>query len=71
MPLFDPYDLKELGYKIAFTFGALIVVYGVLWLLAELGIIPAIVAAIFPQIVLIIIGIFIMYVAFEQKKKYY
>ena len=71
MPFFDQYDLKELGYKIAFTFGALIVVYGVLWLLAELGIIPAIVAAIFPQIVLIIIGIFIMYVAFEQKKKYY
>ena len=31
----------------------------------------AIVAAIFPQIVLIIIGIFIMYVAVEQKKKYY
>lgn len=71
MPIFNPYDLKELGYKIAFVFGAVIVVYGVLWLLAELGVIPAIVAAIFPQIVLIIIGIFIMYVAFEQKKKYY
>lgn len=71
MPIFNQYDLKELGYKIAFVFGALIVVYGVLWLLAELGIIPAIIAAIFPQIVLIIIGIFIMYVAFEQKKKYY
>ena len=71
MPIFNQYDLKELGYKIAFVFGALIVVYGVLWLLAELGIIPAIIAAIFPQIVLIIIGIFIMYFAFEQKKKYY
>ena len=71
MPFFDPYDLKELSYKIAFAFGALIVIYGVLWLLAELGIIPAIVAAIFPQIVLIIIGILIMYVAFEKKKKYY
>lgn len=71
MPIFNPYDLKELGYKIAFVFGAVIVIYGMLWLLAELGIIPAIVAAIFPQIVLIIIGIFIMYVAFEQKKKYY
>ena len=65
------YDFKDLGYKIAFIFGALIVIYGVLWLLAELGVIPAIVFAIFPQIVLILIGIFIMYVAFEQKKKYY
>lgn len=65
------YDLKETGYKVAFVFGALIVIYGVLWLLAELGIIPAIVFAIFPQIVLILIGIFIMYTAFNQKKKYY
>ncbi len=65
------YDLKEAGYKAACVFGALIVIYGVLWLLAELGIIPTIVFAIFPQIVLILIGIFIMYMAFNQKKKYY
>lgn len=65
------YDFKDIGYKVAFIFGALIVIYGVLWLLAELGIIPAIVFAIFPQIVLILIGIFIMYVAFDHKKKYY
>lgn len=65
------YDFKDLGYKIAFILGALIVIYGVLWLLAELGVIPAIVFAIFPQIVLILIGIFIMYVAFDHKKKYY
>ena len=71
MAILDQYDLRELGYKAAFIFGALIVVYGVLWLLAELGFIPAIIFAIFPQIVLIIIGIFIMYTAFEQKKRYY
>ena len=65
------YDLKDMAYKVAFIFGALIVLYGVLWLLAELGVIPAIVFAIFPQVVLIIIGIFIMYTAYEQKKKYY
>ena len=65
------YDFKDISYKVAFIFGALIVIYGVLWLLAELGIIPAIIFAIFPQIVLIIIGILIMYVAFGQKKKYY
>jgi hypothetical protein len=65
------YDLKEMGYKVAMIFGALIVIYGVLWLLAELGVIPAIAFAIFPQIVLILIGIFIIYVAFDHKKKYY
>ncbi len=65
------YDFKELGYKVALIFGVLIVIYGVLWLLAELGVIPAIIFAIFPQIVLILIGIFIIYVALDHKKKYY
>lgn len=65
------FDFRGIAIKIAFLFGALIVIYGLLWLLATLGIIPAIIAAIFPQIVLIIIGIFVMYTAFEQKKKYY
>lgn len=66
-----PFDLKDIGYKIAFVFGAIIVIYGVLWLLVTLGLIPAIIAAIFPQIVLIIIGIFIMYTVLDRKKKYY
>lgn len=66
-----PFDLKEMGYKIAFVFGALIIIYGVLWLLAVLKIIPPILFAIFPQIVLIIIGIAIIYFAYDRKKKYY
>ena len=65
------YDLKDMGYKIAIIFGVLIVIYGVLWLLAELGVIPTIVFAIFPQIVLILIGIFIIYAALDHRKKYY
>ena len=66
-----PFDLKEMGYTIAFVFGALIIIYGVLWLLAVLKIIPPILFAIFPQIVLIIIGIAIIYFAYDRKKKYY
>ena len=65
------YDFKDLGYKIAFIFGAFIIIYGVLWLLAELHVIPAIVFVIFPQIVLILIGIAIIYFAYNHKKKYY
>jgi apolipoprotein N-acyltransferase len=65
------FDIKELLYKIAILFGAIIVIYGILWLLANLGVIPAIVAAIFPQIVLIIIGLFIIYVAIDRRNKYY
>ncbi len=64
-------DLKDIGYKAAIVFGALIVIYGILWLLAELGVIPTIIFAIFPQIVLILIGIVIIYVAYGHRKKYY
>ena len=64
------YDFKDLLYKLAILFGALLVIYGVLWLLAELHIIPGIIFAVFPQIVLILIGIFIMYVAFSKRKSY-
>lgn len=63
-------DFRELAYKIAILFGALIVIYGVLWLLAELGVIPAIFFAIFPQIVLILVGLFIIYIAFNKRNSY-
>lgn len=69
--MFDIPDMRELLYKIAIVFGAIIVIYGVLWLLVNLGVIPAIIAAVFPQIVLIIIGLFIIYTAIDRRNKYY
>ena len=71
MPMVDIPDIKDLTYKIAIVFGAIIVIYGVLWLLVNLGVIPAIIAAVFPQIVLIIIGLFIIYTAIDRRNKYY
>lgn len=67
---FPFYDLNDLIYKVAILFGVLIVIYGVLWLLAELGVIPAIFFAIFPQIVLILVGVFIIYTAVSRKNAY-
>ncbi len=71
MAMFDIPDIKELTLKIVIVFGVIIVFYGVLWLLVTLGLIPAIIAAVFPQVVLIIIGLFIIYTAFDHKKRYY
>ena len=71
MPMFDIPDVKDLLFKIVVVFGALIVIYGALWLLVSLGVIPAIVTAVFPPIVLIIIGLFIIYAAYERKNRYY
>ena len=69
--MFDIPDVKDLLFKIVVVFGALIVIYGALWLLVSLGVIPAIVTAVFPPIVLIIIGLFIIYAAYERKNRYY
>ena len=69
--MFDIPDIRDLTYKIAIVFGIIIVIYGVLWLLVNLGLIPAIIAAVFPQIVMIIIGLFIIYTAIDRRNKYY
>ena len=71
MPMFDIPDIKDVVYKIAIVFGVVIVIYGILWLLVNLGLIPSIIAAVFPQIVLIIIGLFIIYTAIDHRNKYY
>ncbi|MBQ6099064.1 MAG: hypothetical protein IJL02_04285 [Methanobrevibacter sp.] len=63
-------DFRDILYKVAILFGAIIVIYGVLWLLVNLGVIPALVAAIFPQIVLILVGLFIIYVAYSKRNMY-
>lgn len=63
-------DMRDIGYKLAILIGAFIVIYGVLWLLAELKVIPVIIFAIFPQIVLILAGIFIIYIAYSRRNMY-
>lgn len=54
-----PYDFKEIANKIAMLMGILIIIYALLWILAELKLIPVVLFAIFPQIVLLLIGIFL------------
>lgn len=66
-----PFDIRELLIKFAFLVGAVIVIYAVLWMLAELHLIPVIIYALFPQIVLLLIGIFIIYFAYTRKKQFY
>ena len=65
-----PYDFRGMANKIAMLVGALIIIYAVLWILAELKLIPVILFAIFPQIVLLLIGIFIVYIAYSKRNIY-
>ncbi len=66
-----PPSYREKFNKVLILIGALIIIYAVLWIAAELKVIPVIIFAIFPQIVLLCIGIFIVYMAYTNKKKYY
>lgn len=65
-----PYDFREIVNKMAMFLGILIVVYALLWILAELKLIPVVLFAIFPQIVLLLIGIFIVYISYSRRNSY-
>lgn len=68
MPINDLlYVFKDSLYKFAIIFGGLLIIYGILWLLVELGIIPLILINVFPQIVIILLGIIIIYVAYTKR----
>ncbi len=70
IPWLDEFTIKEYLYKIALLIGIVIIIYAVLWILAELKLIPVILFAIFPQVVLLLIGIFIVYIALTRKNQY-
>ena len=70
IPGLDEYTIRSYITKFALLFGILLIIYALLWMLAELKIIPAILFAIFPQIVLLLIGIFIVYIALSKRNTY-
>lgn len=65
-----PGDLRDTLNKCLFLVGAFIIIYAILWILAELHLIPAIIFMIFPQLVLLTIGIFIVYMAYSRRNIY-
>ena len=70
IPGLDEYTIRSYITKFALLFGILLIIYALPWMLAELKIIPAILFAIFPQIVLLLIGIFIVYMALSKRNTY-
>ena len=65
-----PGDLRDTLNKCLFLVGAFIIIYAILWILSELHLIPAIIFMIFPQLVLLAIGIFIVYMAYSRRNIY-
>ncbi|WP_407421527.1 hypothetical protein [Methanobrevibacter sp.] len=70
IPGLDEYTIRSYINKFALLIGIIIIIYAVLWMLAELKIIPMIFFAIFPQIVLLLIGIFIVYMALSRRNNF-
>ncbi len=70
IPGLDEYTIRSYINKFALFLGVTIIIYAALWILAELKVIPMIIFAIFPQIVLLLIGIFIVYMALSRRNQY-
>ena len=70
IPNLDEYTIIKYINRFALLFGIFVIIYAILWILAELEIIPAIIFAIFPQIVLLLVGIFIVYIVLSRRNKY-
>ncbi|MBR0271906.1 MAG: hypothetical protein IJQ68_07975 [Methanobrevibacter sp.] len=70
IPGLDEYTIRSYLNKFLLLLGIVIIIYAILWILAELKLIPVILFAIFPQIVLLLIGIFIVYIALSKRKSY-
>ena len=56
-----PIKIKSKLNKTGIFVGILIVFFAFLWIASKLGLIPSILFDLWPQIILIIIGIFILY----------
>ncbi|WP_407378594.1 hypothetical protein [Methanobrevibacter sp.] len=70
IPGLDEYTIRSYLNKFLLLLGIVIIIYAILWILAELKLIPVIIFAIFPQIVLLLVGIFIVYIALSKRKSY-
>ncbi|MCR5027550.1 MAG: hypothetical protein K6A34_08965 [Methanobrevibacter sp.] len=62
-----PFDLRDIFNKSLLFLGIIIIIYALIWILAKLNIIPPIVYSIFPQLVLLLIGILLVYLALSKK----
>lgn len=65
------FDLRDILYKFLLIIGIFIILYAILWIAVELHLIPTILFVLFPQIVMLVIGIFIVYMAISQRRKHY
>ncbi|MDR2830951.1 MAG: hypothetical protein LBB45_07965 [Methanobrevibacter sp.] len=54
-------DIKRKISKTGIFVGLLIILFALTWIAVELGLIPKVVLNLWPQIILLIIGIFILY----------
>ena len=71
MPPFDIHNYRNLFNKILLLVGIIIIIYAILWILAKIGIIPYLLFSLIPQIVLLLVGVFIVYQAWTNRNQYY
>lgn len=70
IPNGNPLEFRSTMNKVALCFGVILIIYATLSILIKLNLIPDILISIFPSIVLLIVGIFILISSFNSRKKY-
>lgn len=65
-----PFDYRDVFIKIILFLGIVIIIYSIVWILVILNLIPAVVYTLFPQIILLLIGIFLVYFAVSKRNSY-
>ncbi|WP_461461680.1 hypothetical protein [Methanobrevibacter sp.] len=62
-----PYELERKLYRVLLIMGIFIVIYALIWIFVGLHIIPSLVLTLFPPILLLMIGIYVIYMSYSRR----
>ncbi|WP_295721398.1 hypothetical protein [uncultured Methanobrevibacter sp.] len=62
-----PYEFERKLYRILLITGIFIVIYALIWILVGLHIIPSLVLTLFPPVLLLMIGMYVIYISYSRR----
>lgn len=62
-----PYEVERKLYEVLLIMGIFIVVYALIWIFVGLGIIPSLLLTLFPPVLLLVVGIYVIYISYSRR----
>ncbi len=62
-----PYEVERKLYEVLLIMGIFIVVYALIWIFVGLGIIPSLLLTLFPPALLLVVGIYVIYISYSRR----